>query len=152
MSGKGIDLTRAIQKILKEYGDDARKVVNADIPKVAKAARRKVAAKSPHSSPEATGAYKRDWRSKVDERTHVNVSAVVFNKEHYQLTHLLEEGHVNWVKGPRNGTPKERDAFFSHQVSHKRPFEPAHPHITPVEEWANQKLVDTVVRDLEKIT
>ena len=146
-----INLEKSIQKILKEYGDEAKRIVDEDVPKVSRKARRQVAAGSPNSTPEATGAYKADWRQKVDKNTRTVVSAVVYNKSHYQLTHLLEEGHVNWVKGKRDGSPKEPDAFFSHQISRKRPFMQAIPHITPVEEKTSRELVNMVLRDLKKI-
>lgn len=161
-----IDLTDAVMKILNQYGSEVKKILDADIPKAAKAAQRKVAEDSPGRngngrSNDATGEYAKDWKSKVDENTRTGVSAVVFNKSHYQLTHLLEDGHVNWVKGTRYGSPKKPDAQFSHKISNgirtdglpgrPHPFMEPEPHIGQAAEWASEKLYNMVVEDLNKL-
>lgn len=46
-------------------------------------------------SPEKTGDYKKGWRIKKFKK-----SNIVYNKTDYQLTHLLEKGHVK-INGGR---------------------------------------------------
>ena len=44
-------------------------------------------------SPVRTGAYKKTWTSKVTDNHAVFYGRTVHNSKHYQLTHLLENGH-----------------------------------------------------------
>lgn len=44
---------------------------------------------------EGKGDYARSWTFKIDKDKLGDYSGVVYNKEHYQLTHLLENGHVS---------------------------------------------------------
>lgn len=72
-------------------------------------------------------AYNKGWtimQTKRDKRDHK--SATVHNKDHYQLTHLLEKGHA-LVQGGR-----------------ARAF----PHIAPVAEQAEEKLVKRMTEGL----
>lgn len=54
-------------------------------------------------SPNRTGEYAKDWAVKVGKRVDGFKSFVVHNKKHYQLTHLLEDGHIKVVYGHRVG-------------------------------------------------
>lgn len=151
-----IDLNGAMDKLLKQYGEEVRSTVNKEISYVAKATRKKTADKSPMTTAGeprgATGEYKRDWKSRTTEDMRSsNYSAVVYNKSHYQLTHLLEDGHVFWVKGKRNGTPKKPDARFSHRVSRRHPKSDVYEHIGPAAEWGEKILIKRVVKDIGKI-
>lgn len=67
------------------------------------------------SSPKKTGKYAADWGVKQ-----VGSKQVVYNKKHYQLTHLLENSHAL-----RNGGRSK-----------------AQVHIKPVEEEVKRKMVD----------
>jgi len=58
------------------------------------------------------------------------MTAVVHNTKHYQLTHLLENGHVVRNKKGTYGRA------------------PAIKHIAPVEEWANNELPNEIERSL----
>lgn len=72
-------------------------------------------------------AYNKGWtvtQTKTDKRYHR--SATVHNKDHYQLTHLLEKGHA-LVQGGR------AKAF---------------PHIAPVAEQAEEKLMRRMINGL----
>lgn len=71
--------------------------------------------------------YNKGWavmQTKSDARDHKN--ATVHNKDHYQLTHLLERGHA-MVQGGRSR---------------------AFPHIAPVAEKAEEMLIQRMVKGL----
>ena len=46
------------------------------------------------TSPKRKGLYAKSWRTKKAERLRRTTENTVFNKNYYQLTHLLEKGHV----------------------------------------------------------
>lgn len=57
------------------------------------------------TSPKRRGAYARDWASKVTYEDWQDIRVTVYNKRHYQLTHLLENGHAKVNGGRVNGFP-----------------------------------------------
>ena len=57
------------------------------------------------TSPKRRGAYARDWASKVTYDDWQDIRVTVYNKRHYQLTHLLENGHAKVNGGRVNGFP-----------------------------------------------
>lgn len=123
-----INLDSAIREVLKEYGDEVYQVLGTAIREVSDEAERKLG-QVDHFAPgrKPSGAYSRDWTSQ-DERTgRLAKKRIVFNADHYRLTHLLEKGHVS-----RNGTGR---TFGRVQ---------AYPHIKPVEEWAQEELLKRV--------
>ena len=78
---------------------------------------REAANKLHSSSPKKTGKYAADWAVKTQ-----GSRRIVYNKKHYQLTHLLENGHAN-----RDGS---RTA--------------AEVHIKPVEDFVNSEFENKV--------
>ena len=56
-------------------------------------------------SPNRTGAYAKDWAKKKGSYARLGGirKVIVYNKKHYQLTHLLENGHRKVVFGHRVG-------------------------------------------------
>lgn len=69
--------------------------------------------------------YNAGWTSRKDKKkTRKGILSIVYNKDHYQLTHLLEKGHAK-VNGGRT-----------------RSF----PHIAPVEEQSEQILLENIKR------
>lgn len=76
-----------------------------------------------NTSPKKTGDYRKGWTY-----TKTPSGGVVHNATDYQLTHLLEKGHVVRNKKGTYGRA------------------PAKVHIAPVEEWANDELVKETER------
>jgi len=80
-----------IEKALKAYAYDVAE--NIDIAKnnVSKEFKTNVT----KDSPEQTGSYRKGWRIKKFKK-----SNIIYNKTDYQLTHLLENGHIK-INGGR---------------------------------------------------
>lgn len=75
--------------------------VNKDVDAAAKDAANEAKNYLRSMSPASTGAYAKDWDVKKQ-----NASYVVYNKKHYQLTHLLEKGHDVVAYGKKVGHVK----------------------------------------------
>lgn len=115
-----------MKDILSNYSKDVREATNKAIEKTARQSVRKLK----DTSPKKTGDYAKGWATKK-ERSHDGIYTVTaHNKTDYQLTHLLENGHVvrnkKGVYGRTNGTK----------------------HIAPVEEWANSELPLEIEKEL----
>ena len=108
-----------LDEINKEVEDSAKSNMNA----VAKESAQKLR----NTSPKKSGSYAKGWS--VKKRGDMDV--IVHNKTDYQLTHLLENGHVVRNKKGTYGRA------------------PGHKHIQPVEEWANNELPLEIERELQ---
>ena len=123
-----ISVTDQIKEILDEYTEEVKDVTEKTMRQYARESSQKLH----QTSPEKTGDYEKGWAVK-QERGYMGIpSFIVHNKTDWQLTHLLEFGHVTRNK---YGTYKRT---------------PAHPHIKPVEEWAQDELPEEIKRRLEK--
>lgn len=94
------ELGKAIQDIIDDYSEQAKEVVEETLPKVGKKAVNELKKRSPKK----TGRYAKGWKSKV-EKDRLTSKVIVYNKDRYQLTHLLEKGHANRDGGRTNGIP-----------------------------------------------
>lgn len=107
--------------ILTEYANGVGEIYAEEAEIVAKAAVQHLKATSPVRKTKG-GTYAKGWRLKK-----IGTRFVVHNATSYQLTHLLEKGHVK-----RGGVGRVT----------------AIPHIAPVEERAVSDLLDAIERRL----
>lgn len=118
-------LQDSIQKLLRDYGEEAEEAVEEVAKKVAKDAKKELKATSPRG--DGAGMHYADgWQYRV-EKSRVGTNMTVYNSKKPGLTHLLENGHVT-----RNGT------------SRTFPDTPAYPHIARVNEKAQHDFIDGV--------
>lgn len=118
-----------LDKILEQYGRKADEAVE----KSAKRAGRDTAKDLKNTSPKKTGEYASSWSTKVTRSSGRLIGVTVYNKR-YQLTHLLENGHVIVNKKGEYGRT--------------RPIK----HIEPAEQEGIQNFEQLVRAELESIT
>jgi hypothetical protein len=109
-----INLANEIAKALTEYTDEVTKGIEQEKKDKGKKAVQLLREKSPKGD---TGSYAKGWTEST-----IDGKEVIYNKTDYQLTHLLEYGHVK-VNGGRV------DAI---------------PHIRPVEEQISNEFLEGV--------
>ena len=119
-----------LDKILEQYGRKADEAVE----KTAKRAGRDTAKTLKNTSPRRTGAYASSWTTKVTRSSGRLIGVTVYNKDHYQLTHLLENGHV--IKNKKG------------EYGRTRPIK----HIEPAEQEGIQNFEELVRAELESIS
>ena len=118
------EFEEAVSNIVKQYNQEARDAVAKALPKVGK----ETVTELQNTSPKKTGAYAKGWKYQMDPRKKQkdNTQMVVYNKDHYRLTHLLEKGHVKQNGGRVEGKP----------------------HIEPAAEKAEQKALELIKKNL----
>ena len=119
------DLAPAIEEILDKYGEEVGVVVSDAIEETSQQAvseLRSVNRFAPNGY--VTGDYSRDWDDMelLNKQSRFHRARVVYNRSHYQLTHLLEFGHA-LINGGR-----------------ARAF----PHIAPVNDMVEENLIRKV--------
>lgn len=123
----GFTVESQMADILDDYSKEVRRATANSQDKIAKEAVQKLKSTSPKKS----GEYAKGWGLKR-ERSSTGVPTVIIKNKVYQLTHLLENGHV--VRNAK-GTYGRTNGI---------------KHIKPVEEWANSELPLEIERELEK--
>lgn len=119
----GNSIALQLKDLLDEYVEEVETVAH----EAQKATAEEAAAKLRDTSPKgATGDYAKGWAVKKTG----TLSRVVYNKTDWQLTHLLENGHVI------------KNQFGTYGRA------PAIKHIAPVEEWAADEYPLRVSRGL----
>ena len=93
------DLTSEIMKQLNYYVEDVKEKVEEAKSESARSLKKEIERDSPRARP----SYAKGWRIKKTPK-----SLIVHNKTDYQLTHLLEHGHVQRNGDRFNGTPHIR--------------------------------------------
>lgn len=98
-----VNFASAVNKILRDYGEDVRLAVIESVEFVARDATWKLKTAGGFKGVK----YRRSWKNQIKKRVGYT-DATVFNEKHYQLTHLLEFGHAIKRGGRKIG---EADAF-----------------------------------------
>lgn len=113
------EIERELNKILNDYKDEVDELSNDSCKKSAQSCSRDLK----QTSPRRTGAYASDWAVKTTRGAGGSEIYTVYNRKHYQVTHLLEKGHVIRNKKGEYGRA------------------PAHPHIAPAAKRAEEELI-----------
>lgn len=119
-----------LERLLDKYGEEINAGVKETTEAVAKATAKMVRSGS-SSNFAGTGKYAKGWSQKLTDSGHLSTVWTVYNKDHYQLAHLLEHGHALVQGGRRKGSVNGRE------------------HIAPAEEYASeqlQKKIEILVR------
>lgn len=135
MQAEGSAHMNSIEKQLDQILDEFNGKLNDAVGKVTKKVAAETVKELRATSPKAPGGgeYAKGWARKKDGK-----GIVVYNKTHYQLTHLLENGHI--VQN-QHGKPKKKG-----KMSRVK----AIPHIAPVEKKMNEKYVKDLRKAIEK--
>lgn len=97
-------LSSTIMKYLTEYKEDIEEDVKEVANKNTKEAQKELKQISPRAdrtvklrggTTVVSGSYAKSWSIKNGKKAKDIYSRIVYNKEHYRLTHLLEFGHAN---------------------------------------------------------
>lgn len=122
----GFTIQNQMADILDDVSQDVRRTTANAQDKIAKEAVQKLK----NTSPKKSGDYAKGWSIKR-ERTRTGIPDIKIYNKIYQLTHLLENGHIirnaKGEYGRYNGIK----------------------HIKPVEEWANAELPEEIEKELE---
>ena len=119
-------IEQQMDKILTDYSKDVIRETNEAFETVSKEAVQKLK----NTSPKRTGKYARSWTKKTEKGGSLKTDTVVIHNKVYQLTHLLENGHI--VRNAK-GTYGRTNGI---------------KHIAPVEEWAADELPNLIKRKL----
>ena len=115
-------VTAQMTELLDEVNKEVEQSAKTNIQQVA----RESVNKLKNTSPVKTGSYAKGWGVKKQGEMDV----IVHNRTDYQLTHLLENGHVIRNKKGTYGR--------THGIKH----------IAPVEEWAVDELPRRIIKDI----
>lgn len=103
------NLARDIMGQFADWTDQVEKSVDDKVEQTAKSLRDDIEAHSPRK----TGDYAKGWVVKP-RRVGGQKKLVVYNKDHYRLTHLLEKGHAKRGGGRVAGIPHIAPAADRH--------------------------------------
>lgn len=126
-------ITLQVKEVLDDYSKEVRRAMTDAEDKIAKEAVQKLKNTSPkRSGKNHIRKYAEGWAIKRTKTSTGIPDVTLYNKTNGPLTHLLEDGHVI------------RNAYGEYGRFN------GIKHIEPVEEWANDALVDKVEKELEK--
>ena len=113
------ELQKVVMNYLENYKEDIDEDVIETVDEITKKARDELKQTSPRGKGTRSNPYYKGWAIKLSKRRSGVYYKVIWNKTNYQLTHLLEFGHVT-----RNGGRTK-----------------AIPHIRPIEQKYNVEFV-----------
>ena len=128
-----LDVSKAIGAMIVTYGDDVNEVVDDAMKTVAEEAEeslRKISTFSQKGNP--TGEYSKDWDLLIEPVKRYSRRFVVYNVDHYQLTHLLESGHAKYLWGKETGGKVQ-----------------GYEHIKPINDKAQDRIIEEII---ERVT
>ena len=117
-------MAEAVMEGLLEYAELAADVMKDCVKKAGNTVKKETQA----GAPVRAGKYKRSWAVKRQRETSSTLEVVVYSRNRYQLTHLLEKGHA------KRGGGRVK----------------AVPHIAPAEEKGVRELEEGIKRGLSK--
>ena len=125
---KPADFSKAMNQLLDQYGAQVADVAREAVTETTKEAARQLKNKNLGGFENRTGQYRRGWRAGVrNKRT--GTEGTAYNKTAYQLTHLLEFGHVK-----QNGGRTKK-----------------FPHISDVNDWAALEVQRKITEGVESL-
>ena len=116
-------LAKEVMDGLEEYADLAVDVMKKEIQETGKSVKQQIS----QTAPKKSGRYAKSWAVKKTKETSNSLEVTVHSKNHYMLTHLLENGHA------KRGGGRVR----------------AIPHIAPAEEMGIRELEERITRALK---
>lgn len=129
------DLSEVMGNVLERWGQEVKQTVNDAARETAKTAVKSLKQGGPYQ--ERTGEYTKDWTysQRTDRRSVITgvERYTVYNRKHYQLTHLLEKGHAH-----RHGGRVYPDVR-------------AYAHIAPVNDMLGEMMEGKVKRKVEAL-
>ena len=125
---KPADFTKEMNRLLDQYGAQVAEVANEAVTETTKEAAKQLKNKNLGGFENRSGQYRRGWRAGVrNKRT--GTEGTAYNKTAYQLTHLLEFGHVK-----QNGGRTKK-----------------FPHISDVNDWAALEVQRKITEGVERL-
>lgn len=94
-------LSAAIAEELEKYAE----VTGEEVKQIAKEVSADAVKEIKGSAPKCTKKYAASWKSKKLFETSTKAGYVIYSKDHYRLTHLLEKGHAKRNGGRVSGIP-----------------------------------------------
>ena len=126
-----IDLSKAMDKLLEQYGKEIRETVNEQVLEVGKETVKKLKQRKDKTTSRSRKKYAKGWTD-YTEISWNGTTMIIYNKNKPQLTHLLNNG-FEWTSrsGVREKTVK------------------GDGHINDASDFANELLVSRVERSLK---
>lgn len=122
------ELQKAVMDYLENYKEAIDEDVIETVDEITKKARDELKQISPRGKGTRSNPYYKGWAIKLSKKRSGVYHKVIWNKTNYQLTHLLEFGHVT-----RNGGRTK-----------------AIPHIRPIEQKYNVEFVDKLEKKIRR--
>lgn len=103
----GLDkLASEVMAGLRDYSEEVAEGMKDSIKEAADVVKKEIRS----NAPKRTGAYAKSWTTKKTAEKSHSITMVVYSKNRYQLTHLLEFGHAKRNGGRVQAQPHIADA------------------------------------------